>query len=218
VSTRWQRIARRQGGEDYAAVYAERFRAKADSGDDVHGEADFVTGLTAAPARVLDAGCGTGRVAARLDELGYDVVGCDVDPTMIAMARRDWPQLDWRVADLADLQLDERFDVVLLAGNVVPLLEPGTLTRAASSLAAHVAADGRLVAGFGLDAAHLPDGCPPLPLADVDTAMADAGMRAGARWGTWDRQPFRDEGYVVAVYEHRAAVSEHHDRSSSVSR
>jgi SAM-dependent methyltransferase len=140
VSTRWQRIARQQGGEDYAAAYADRFRVMATDGGDVHGEANFVTGVTAAPARVLDARCGTGRVAARLAQLGYDVVGCDVDPT-------------------------------------------------------------HLVAGFGLDAAHLPDGCPPLALATFDAAMANVGMRACARWATWDRQPFQDDGYVVAVYE-----------------
>lgn len=207
MGTRWQRIARQQGGEDYAAVYADRFRTMAAHGGDVHGEADFVTGLTAAPARVLDAGCGTGRVAARLAQLGYDVVGCDVDPKMIAVARQEWPALDWRIADLAELRLNQQFDVVLLAGNVVPLLEPGTLTQTASSLAAHVAANGHLVAGFGLDAAHLPDGCPPLALDTFDAAMTDVSMRACQRWATWDRQPFQDDGYVVVVYEHVTGVS-----------
>jgi len=207
MSTRWQRIARQEGGEDYAALYADRFRAMAAKGSDVHGEANFVTGVTAAPARVLDAGCGTGRVAARLAQLGYDVVGCDVDPQMIAVARQQWPTLDWRVADLAGLQLNEAFDVVLLAGNVVPLLEPGTLAETTSSLAAHVAAHGHLVAGFGLDAAHLPEGCPPLSLATFDAAMADVRMRACERWATWDRQPFQGDGYVVAVYQHVTAVS-----------
>lgn len=189
-------------------MYADRFRAIAAGGGDVHGEANFVPGLTAPPARVLDAGCGTGRVAARLQDMGYDVVGCDVDPKMISVARQEWPALDWRVADVAELWLNERFDVVLLAGNVVPLLEPDTVAEAASSLAAHVAANGHLVGGFGLDADHLPDGCPPLPLATLDAAMANAGLRPCARWATWDRQPFHNDGYVVVVYEHLTADSQ----------
>src|SRR4051794_41839205 len=82
--TRWQRIARESVGRDYAARYAERFRAMAEGGDDVHGEAAFVAGLVPAPARVLDAGRGTGRAAIRLDQLGYDVAGLGGDPPTLA--------------------------------------------------------------------------------------------------------------------------------------
>jgi len=58
-----------------------------------------------------------------------------------------------------------------------------------------------LVCGFGLDAAHLPPGCPPTPLADVDTAFGVAGLDVVARYGTWDRDPFDPAGgYVVALH------------------
>ena len=199
--TRWQEVARRTAGDDYARAYAARFRALAARGEDVHGEAGFVRALVDPPARVLDAGCGTGRIGVRLDELGYAVVGVDVDPTMLAVAREDAPDLDWRVADLATFDLGERFDVVLLAGNIVPLLEPGTLPSVAARLAAHVAPDGRVVCGFGFDAAHLPAGCPATPLADFDDAMVAAGLRLEARYGGWDGAAYEpDGGYVVAVH------------------
>jgi 2-polyprenyl-3-methyl-5-hydroxy-6-metoxy-1,4-benzoquinol methylase len=200
--TRWEHVARRTAGEDYARAYAERFRAMAARGEDVHGEATFVAGLAAPPASVLDAGCGTGRIAVRLHELGYDVVGVDVDETMLEVARADAPDLAWRTADLATLDLGRRFDVVLLAGNIVPLLEPGALPAVARRLAAHVAPGGRVVCGFGLDAAHLPAGCPVTPLADFDAAMAAAGLEPVVRWSGWDRAAFDPAaGYVVA--EHR---------------
>lgn len=48
--------------------YAARFAAMAESGESVHGEADFVERLVEPGARVLDAGCGTGRIAVRLAE------------------------------------------------------------------------------------------------------------------------------------------------------
>ena len=106
-------------------------------GDDVHGEATFVAGLVDPPARVLDAGCGTGRVAIRLAELGYDVVGVDVDASMLLQAREEAPELDWRVADLAVLDTGQLFDVVLVAGNTIPLLEPGTLGERGDSTWPH---------------------------------------------------------------------------------
>lgn len=208
MSERWRGIARRQAGADYARAYARRFRHLAARGGDVHGEAGFVARLRPAPARVLDAGCGTGRTGIRLAELGYDVLGCDVDETMLAVAVEDAPHLAWRVADLAALEttdLGPAYDVVLLAGNVVPLLDPGTLEAAARGLAHHLAPDGVLVAGFGLDAAHLPGDCPPTPLADVDAAFAGVGLARQGTWPGWDEEPggplaVAPEGYVVVAY------------------
>ena len=199
--TRWQQIARDTVGPDYAEKYAERFRALAARGDSVHGEAEFVTGLVDPPARVLDAGCGTGRVAIRLAELGYDVVGVDLDASMLAMAREEAPDLDWRVGDLAELDTGQLFDVVLVAGNTIPLLEPDTLESAASHLALQLDEDGLVVCGFGLDAAHLPGDCPVTPLADVDAAFEAAGLEPADRFSTWDRAPYDESaGYVVTVH------------------
>ncbi|HEX8970805.1 class I SAM-dependent methyltransferase [Oryzihumus sp.] len=200
--TRWSEIAGGEGGEGYAA----RFAALAASGQDVHGEATFCATLLPAPARVLDAGCGTGRVAIRLAELGYDCVGTDVDASMLAVARRTAPGVPWVLADLATLDLPaegeaQRFDLAVAAGNVVPLLAPGTLTAAVSRLCAHLVLDGLLVTGFGLDAAHLPPRCPVTPLADFDRACAAAGLELVDRFATWDRRPWRvDAGYAVSVH------------------
>ena len=69
-------------------AYQARFDALAASGVDVHGEAAFACSLEPAPASVLDAGCGTGRVAIELARRGIDVVGVDVDASMLAAARR----------------------------------------------------------------------------------------------------------------------------------
>jgi SAM-dependent methyltransferase len=202
ADTRWQQITGGRDGEEYAA----RFRALAESGADPHGEASFVAARLDGGARVLDAGCGTGRVAVRLAELGFDCVGVDVDESMLAVARREAPHVPWFSADLAavtaeDLGGSRDFDLVVLAGNVVPLLAEGTLPTAVRRLADLVGPAGELVAGFGLDAAHLPRGCPVTPLADYDDACAHAGLQPESRFATWDTEPFRDgSGYVVAVH------------------
>ncbi|HSE70070.1 MAG TPA: class I SAM-dependent methyltransferase [Nocardioidaceae bacterium] len=200
--SRWEQLA----GADSGAGYAARFERLAASGQDVHGEATFCTSLVDPGGTVLDAGCGTGRVAIRLDELGYDVVGVDVDSSMLAVARERAPHVPWHEADLAgvraeDLDGAEGFDLVVLAGNVIPLLAPGTCPVTVASLAALTARGGLVVAGFGLDSAHLPAGCEPTPLAEYDDAAAAAGLTLVDRFATWDREPFEPGGgYAVSVH------------------
>ena len=199
--TRWSKV-RQLSGEEYAAHFAELAR----SGRDVHGEASFVAALVAPGARVLDAGCGTGRVGVRLDELGYDVVGADVDESMLEVARRTAPQVPWHRADIsrltsADLDGTTDFDLVVMAGNVVPLLGEGTLPRTMRSLTDLLRPGGLVVAGFGLDPDHLPPRCPVTPLREYDDACADSGLTLRERFSTWEAAPFDEAGgYAVSVH------------------
>ncbi|MCX5202728.1 class I SAM-dependent methyltransferase [Streptomyces sp. NBC_00237] len=65
-------------------------------------------------SRVLDVGSGTGRpTAATLTAAGHDVVGVDVSPVMVDLARRRVPQADFRQADIRAMPLaDASFDAV----------------------------------------------------------------------------------------------------------
>ncbi|WP_329022885.1 MULTISPECIES: class I SAM-dependent methyltransferase [unclassified Streptomyces] len=197
---RWTELTGDTSGEDYAA----RFAALARSGKDMHGEARFCSALVPAGARVLDAGCGTGRVAIRLAELGYDCTGVDVDASMLAVARKQAPALPWYRADLAGFDPDALgigtgFDLVVAAGNVMALLAPGTEAAVVARLAGALRPGGLLVAGFGLDAAHLP--VPPgLTLAEYDDHCAAAGLAPVDRFATWDAAPYDGGGYAVSVH------------------
>ncbi|MHB1535022.1 MAG: class I SAM-dependent methyltransferase [Acidimicrobiales bacterium] len=173
------------------AHYQARFDTLAAAGAEVHGEAVFVESLR--PVTVLDAGCGTGRVAIELARRGIEVLGVDANPSMIAEARRRAPQLRWVEADLVGLDLGERFDAVVLAGNVPLFTRPGTEAALVGSSAAHVARGGVLVAGFELDKRY--------SLADYDAAAEGAGLILAERWATWDRRPSRGEdAYAVSVH------------------
>jgi SAM-dependent methyltransferase len=176
-------------GRDYQA----RFDRLAARGVDVHGEATFVRRF--APRSVLDAGCGTGRVAIELARHGIDVVGVDMDASMIAEARRRAPQLSWVEADLTTLALDRQFDVVVLAGNVPIFTPPDTHDALVHACAAHVAPTGVLIAGFqlGLDYA----------LADFDASCIASGLELVERWSTWDRRPFSDRRYYALTVARR---------------
>ena len=63
---------------------------------------------------ILDLGCGPGKpMAAYLIAQGFDVCGVDSSPTMIALARGNFPDRQWLVADMRKLGLGRRFDGVL---------------------------------------------------------------------------------------------------------
>jgi ubiquinone/menaquinone biosynthesis C-methylase UbiE len=71
-------------------------------------------------ARVLDAGCGTGRVSRYLADRGCRVDGVDLSPGMIGMARRDHPDLPFAVGSLTALPYrDEQFDGVMLWYSII---------------------------------------------------------------------------------------------------
>ncbi len=195
MSTLWQSTDAARGAE-----YDARWAELVESGQNIHGEADLVEWLlTEAGGRtVLDAGCGTGRVAIELARRGFTVTGVDADPEMLDAARAKAPELSWHEADLAAepaAGLPENVDAVLLAGNVMIFLDPGTEARVLANLAARLRPGGLMVAGFAVR----PD---RLSLARHDALAAATGLAPVARWATWDRQPFEGGDYAVTV--HRA--------------
>jgi SAM-dependent methyltransferase len=198
-------------------TYDARFAALEASGHYLHGEADLVDRLLGGPpARILDAGCGTGRVAIELARRGYEVLGVDRDPEMLEVARQKAPHLSWWVADLSDASLAESLatnpvDLTVLAGNVLCFLAPGTLPAVARTVAASLRPGGLWVAGFQLpQGAAAPEGrrsplgpLRPPRLPDVEQAMGDAGLQVTRRLATWEGAPFSEPGEYVVLIGHR---------------
>jgi SAM-dependent methyltransferase len=174
------------------ASYDARFTRLEAAGVDVHGEAALVDSYD--PSSVLDAGCGTGRVALELHRRGRQVVGLDVDPDMLEAARTKGPDLRWIVGDLADPALDvgRTFDLVVMAGNVLIFVDPGSEGRVLANAARWLEPGGRLITGFA------PGGFRP---SEHDRLARDVGLRLEDRWSSWDRLPFEQpENYAVSVH------------------
>jgi SAM-dependent methyltransferase len=102
------------------------------------------------PGRVLELACGTGRVTLPLTRAGVEMVGLDIDPVMLAVAKAKRGQNPWPMliaADMRQFSLSCRFSVVIVPYNSIQLLT--SLTEVAACLtgiAAHLAPRG--IAGF----------------------------------------------------------------------
>lgn len=189
VSERWAQWRARLSIADYEA----RFSGQAATGADVHGESDFIESYR--PASVLDAGCGTGRVAIELARRGVDVVGVDLDDDMLEAARVKAPTLRWICADLSVFDLGRQFDVVAMPGNVMIFCRPDHRAPIVARCAAHVAPGGVLIAGFSLERSP-----GALDVAEYDDACTAVGLVLTERYAGWGREPFTGRDYVLSVH------------------
>lgn len=177
--------------------YIQRFRDMAARGEDLAGEARLVDALVPRGARILDAGCGTGRVGGFLAAAGHDIIGVDLDPELITVARQEYPSLRWLVGDLAELDLPAAgipagFDAVVCAGNVMTFVAPASRVNIMRRLGTHLRTGGRVVVGVGAGRGY-----------EFDTFLADAaagGLHPELLLSSWDLRPFTpNSDFLVAV-------------------
>lgn len=192
MSTRWQDTSAPRGD-----AYDARWHKLAAEGKSIHGEADLIERLLrdVDGTRVLDAGCGTGRVTIELANRGFSVVGIDSDAAMLDSARAKAPELTWVLADLVETgtHIDTEFDIVVAAGNVFIFLAPDTERTVIEELTKRLSANGLLVAGFQLNTGRM-------TLARYDECAAAAGLTLVDRWSTWDGKPFSGDDYAVSLH------------------
>ncbi|GAB6897246.1 class I SAM-dependent methyltransferase [Kineosporia succinea] len=186
-------LRRIEDNPGHSQWYIDRFRAMAAQGADLNGEARMVDAMVPRGSRILDAGCGPGRLGGHLASLGHEVTGVDIDPALIAAAEQDFPGPAWRVGDLSQLSLPGAgFDVIVCAGNVMTFCAPSTRGEILRRFRQHLAPGGRAVVGFGAGRGY-----------EFDDFLGDANradLVADLLLSTWDLRPFTpDADFVVAV-------------------
>lgn len=187
-STQWAQWRQAVDLDDYES----RWDRMAENGENPHGEVDFV--MQFEPKTALDAGCGFGRVGIELNARGVDVIGVDLDPDLLARAKRRAPELDWRLANLATVDLGRQFDLVVVAGNVIGFVDAPDRQLAVQNCARHVAPGGWLVMGNQLKATWP-------TMKEFDEWCSNEGLFPAEHMAGWESEMLgEDPDYVVTVH------------------
>lgn len=199
-------LIKKENDPGHSQWYIERFKKMEEEGNDLAGESRLVDALASRGARILDAGCGPGRVGKQLHALGHRVTGVDIDPELIAEASRVCPNATWISADLTDLPraLEEAgqtdgFELLVCTGNVLGFLARSTRQPVVQNFYNALAPGGRAVIGYGSG-----------PGRDYafEQFLADArqvGFNIDSTFSTWDARPFDNSSeYLVAVLSRAA--------------
>jgi len=96
--------------------------------------------------RVLDLGCGTGHLTAKLAEAGARVLGVDKSPEMVVQAKATYPHIAFDVTDALTLPFDNEFDLVFSNATLHWVKPP---KKAAAGIARALKPGGRLVLEMG---------------------------------------------------------------------
>ena len=193
--TRWEQQV---VGERWT-FYTERFDVMTAEGADLEGEARFVDAMAQRGSAVLDAGCGTGRVAAGLVRMGHQAIGVDKDQGLIDIATGRYPGVPYLTCDLL-LLTPERlqaaggppaFDIIALPGNVLVYLAPGSERRLLTVLTGLLRPAGRIVAGFATDRDYGP--------AQLMLDAAAVGLTVEHRFASWHLDPWTETSDWIVV-------------------
>ena len=95
---------------------------------------------------ILDVGCGTGQLTAKIASSGATVVGIDADEKMVEKAKANYPHLQFLVANAQDFLLNSSFDAVFSNATLHWIKEPDKAIRCISQA---LKPGGRFVAEFG---------------------------------------------------------------------
>jgi SAM-dependent methyltransferase len=174
-----------------ASGYADKVRGLLDGSPHLRASltsfAELVQGLGGGP--VVDVGCGPGYVTGYLHDLGLDAFGVDLSPEMIAIARRDYPDLHFEVGTMTALeQGDDSVAGIVAFWSVIHVPDhavPGVFEEFRRVLRPH----GQLLVGFhvGDETQHTSEGYTGRPI-NVDSHHRRPSTMTG-----W----LRDAGFTI---------------------
>jgi 2-polyprenyl-3-methyl-5-hydroxy-6-metoxy-1,4-benzoquinol methylase len=180
--------------------YVTKFTSKYDNDEDAFGEARFVDAMADRGSAILDGGCGTGRVGGALTRAGHRVLAVDRSARLIEVARQYFPETTFAVRDLLEVGpndltaagLPDQVDIVVLAGNVLPCMAPGTERDVLANLVSLLTADGRMVVGFHTDREYT--------VTHLERDQRDLALIEQHRFSDWQLGPWRpDSPWIVSI-------------------
>ncbi|MBT3363321.1 MAG: class I SAM-dependent methyltransferase [Chloroflexi bacterium] len=106
------------------------------------------------PDSILDIACGTGNLLSALNGMGKQVVGCDMSPQMIAIAKKNNPDVEFHTVNMIDVALNRKFDLAVCAFDSINyLLSENDVSKLFSVVYAHLANGGIFL--FDVNTQHI---------------------------------------------------------------
>ncbi|MDO5031612.1 bifunctional 2-polyprenyl-6-hydroxyphenol methylase/3-demethylubiquinol 3-O-methyltransferase UbiG [Corynebacterium sp.] len=173
--------------------FARKWKMLEAQGKDIYGEARLIDAMLERNSRVLDAGCGSGRLGGELARRGHTVIGVDVDPILIEHAEHDYPEAQWFVGDLSTDEIPEGdFDIAVAAGNVVTFLAVDGRESALHAVFESLRPGGRFVVGFGEGRGW--------SFEDFLDMARNVGFRVDFKFSSWDLRRYTENStFMVTV-------------------
>ena len=162
----------------------------------IPSEAKLIDLMIRPGSRVLDAGCGAGRLGAALAALGHHVVGIDIDADMVAAAKSSSPGAKWIHGDLTELSLellDESvpFDAIAWISSGILALDPMNRSEVFRRLATCCSPRGRIVVEFRTDGGY--------SYQQFRDDFLAAGLVPDVGFSGWDLRPYAVEALTTVV-------------------
>lgn len=105
---------RTETADKWAAYYHDSYHEQGSLRHVFHKRRiDSLARLVPTPARILDAGCGSGVLCRILADRGCTVAGVDLVPSRVAWSKRITPEAEFQCGDVRSFQFGKRFDVVI---------------------------------------------------------------------------------------------------------
>lgn len=156
-----------------------------------HGEA-LLNWLAPQPGeRILDLGCGTGHLTAKIAETGAIATGIDADPTMIAAAQHAYPDLELAIADARHFQVAEPLDAIFSNAVLHWIQAPDAVIQQVTQA---LKPGGRFVAEFG------GKGNVAAIATTLFSVLKEFGYAACDRWHPW---------YFPSISEYATRLEQH---------
>jgi ubiquinone/menaquinone biosynthesis C-methylase UbiE len=130
-----------------AKYYDEIYGA---TGKDYHAETDIVHKLIQRHKKtkgntILDVGCGTG-IHANLLGKHYQVEGLDIEPRMLAVARKNFPKIRFRQGNMVNFKISQKFDIITCLFSAIGHVKTKTsLQKAIRNMSQHLFPGGVLL-------------------------------------------------------------------------
>lgn len=157
--------------------------------------------------RILDVGCGSGQLTAKISELGATVIGIDSSSEMIADAKLKFPRIEFLVKDAADFNFTEPFDAIFSNAALHWVLKK---EEAIKRMYRSLKAGGRLVAEFG------GKGNVQTIVNQLRLSLSNRGYEENANLELWYFPSVGEYTTLLEKYGFRVTLAQHYDRPTEL--